>query len=94
MVELEEAMEQHLTIANLNQTASDWITKESQRTGMSVEDVVRHLIYQGIHQERQKIRRQIHHDLDALAGTWSSEDADAFRQATTDMNRIDPSMWV
>ncbi len=82
-----------LTIGQLDTTVTEWIEQEAQRTGMTVEDVVRNLIYRGLEVERQKARRQRYHDLDALAGTWSDEEADEFRNAIADLNQTDPTLW-
>jgi hypothetical protein len=35
----------------------------------------------------------IHHDLDALAGTWTAEDASAFDAATAKSRKIDAELW-
>ena len=86
-------MDQPLTIAELDNTATEWIEQEAQRTGMPVEVIVRQLIYRGLEVERQKARRQRYHDLDALAGTWSAEEAEEFNHAVADFNQIDPSIW-
>jgi hypothetical protein len=86
-------MGQPLTITHLDATTTEWIEQEAQRTGTPVEDVVRRLVYRGLEQERQKARRQCHHDLDALAGTWSAEEAEAFRNAIADQDRVDPTLW-
>lgn len=32
-------------------------------------------------------------DLDALQGTWSKQDADAFESATTDFTQVDQGIW-
>ena len=32
-------------------------------------------------------------DLDALQGTWTKQDAEAFESATADFSRIDEAMW-
>jgi hypothetical protein len=34
-----------------------------------------------------------HHDLDALAGTWSMEEAEEFDRVLTEQRRIDPDIW-
>jgi aryl-alcohol dehydrogenase-like predicted oxidoreductase len=34
-----------------------------------------------------------HHELDALAGTWSAEDAAEFDRAVGVQRRIDPDVW-
>lgn len=86
-------MAQPFTIAQLDNTVTEWIEQEAQRTGMPVDEVVRRLIYRGLEVERQKARRQRYHDLDALAGTWGPEEADEFRHAITDLNQIDPNLW-
>ncbi|MFL5805876.1 MAG: hypothetical protein ACJ8CR_29580 [Roseiflexaceae bacterium] len=86
-------MGQPLTITQLDRTATEWIEQEAQRTGMPIEAIARQLIYSGLEVERTRARRQRHHDLDALAGTWSTEEADEFRRATADLNQIDATLW-
>jgi len=34
-----------------------------------------------------------HHDLDALAGTWSEQESDAFSAAIAPLEQIDPELW-
>jgi hypothetical protein len=34
-----------------------------------------------------------HDDLDALAGTWSAEDAEEFERALAEQRRIEPEIW-
>jgi hypothetical protein len=86
-------MGQSLTITELDRTATEWIEQEARRTGMPLEAVARQLIYRGLEVERQKARQQRYHDLDALAGTWNTDEADEFRSAITDLNQIDPIIW-
>jgi hypothetical protein len=86
-------MEQPVTITQLDTAATEWIEREAQRTGLPVEMVIRQLIYRGLEVELQQARRQRHHDLDALAGTWSAEEADEFRNAIADLDQIDPTLW-
>jgi hypothetical protein len=86
-------MDQTITITQLDVIATEWIQQEAQLTGMSIEAVVRQLIYRGIEVERQKNRGQRHHDLDHLAGTWSAEEADQFRSAIADLDQIDTALW-
>jgi|WetSurMetagenome_2_1015567.scaffolds.fasta_scaffold27347_3 hypothetical protein len=35
----------------------------------------------------------LNHDLDALAGSWTREEADGFAAAVADFEQIDASMW-
>jgi spore germination cell wall hydrolase CwlJ-like protein len=86
-------MAEGLTITNLDRATTAWIEQEAQRTGLAVEDVARQLIYRGLDVERQKARRQRYADLDALAGTWSAEEAAEFRHAIADLSEVDPKVW-
>ncbi len=86
-------VEQPLVIAQLEPTVTEWIEQEAQRTGKPVEEVARQLIYQGLEVERNKAQQERHHDLDGLAGTWSTEEAAEFRHAIADLDLVDPVVW-
>ena len=86
-------MVQSLKVSQLDSTVTEWIELEAQRTGMSVEMVLRRLIYRGFEAERQKTQQQRYHDLDSLAGTWSVEEADEFHHAIADLEQIDANLW-
>lgn len=86
-------MSNALTIRELDAATTAWIDQEAQRSGVPVETVVRHLIYRGIEAERKHGQQQVHHDLDAFAGTWSAEEAAEFVRAVEDFNRIDTELW-
>jgi len=86
-------MREPLTITQLDHSVTEWIEQEAQRTGMPIEAVARRLIYRGLEVERQQARQQRYHDLDALAGTWSAEEAEEFRHAIAELNQIDPTLW-
>ncbi|MEI6778816.1 MAG: hypothetical protein WCK70_18105 [Chloroflexales bacterium] len=87
-------MEIMLHMTALDMATRTWIQHEAQRTGASVETVIERLIQRGVMAERQAARTQRFHDLDGLAGTWSSEEAEAFRAATADFAQIDPALWT
>ena len=82
-----------LTIRELDPATTAWINQEAQRSGTSAEVVARHLIYRGLEIEQQRADQLLQQDLDALAGTWSAEEAAEFLQATTDFDQIDPALW-
>lgn len=82
-----------LTINHLNLTATQWIEQEAQRTGQTAEEIVRQLIYRGLEVVWQQNGRPAFHDLDALAGTWSDEDAAEFNRALADQSQIEPALW-
>jgi signal recognition particle GTPase len=37
--------------------------------------------------------RQTYDDLDALAGTWSAQQARQFEQAMSPFSEVDPALW-
>ena len=37
--------------------------------------------------------RELHHDLDHLAVTWTDEEAAAFDAALAEQRRVDPELW-
>lgn len=53
----------------------------------------------GLLEERVGMRgphkaRPLHHDLDALAGSWTRREASAFEQALARQRAIDPEVWT
>lgn len=87
-------MNQSLIITQLDQAVLEWIENEAQRTGQSIEIIVRRLLIQGLEVARQHTTLQRHHDLDELAGTWRTVDAEEFQRAIDDMNQCDPTLWT
>ena len=81
------------TITHLNLTVTRWIEQEAERTGLTAEEVVRQLIYRGLEMVRPTSSRQRFHDLDALIGTWSEEDAAEFNLALADHSQLEPALW-
>jgi hypothetical protein len=59
----------------------------------SVNSIVLRLINKGLGRQASKPARKRHHDLDALAGSWSPADAADFQQATRAFDTIDPGLW-
>lgn len=81
------------TITHLDSATRAWIQEESRRTGASVEVIIERLIQRGIAAELQVARGQRFHDLDALAGTLSAEDAAEFQTVLADFEQIDAALW-
>jgi len=90
---LEVRMDVTLNLTALDEATRTWLQDEARRTGTSVELVIERLIQRSVARERQAARAQRFHDLDGLAGTWSAEEADAFRTATADFAQTDPELW-
>ena len=68
----------------------DTLKKEAKKLRMSVNALVLKLIDQSLGLSREKF---IHHDLDYLAGSWSSEEEKIFRKNIKLFEKIDKEMW-
>jgi hypothetical protein len=82
-----------ITIHHLDDASADWIEEQASQRGIEKEQIVLQLIHQGIDLEQKKSRLPQYHDLDALAGTWSEEDAAEFDQATERFRQVDEELW-
>jgi hypothetical protein len=64
------------------------LKNEAQRQGISLNKLaLQRLTGSGDNAE------ETHHDLDALAGTWSQNEADAFNAAIAPLEQVDPELW-
>jgi hypothetical protein len=75
-----------LTIEGLDADTFQRLESEAHRRGVAVSVLARTLL-------QQSVEATVHHDLDALAGTWSKEEAAAFDKATAETRRIDTEAW-
>lgn len=63
------------------------------RESSSVNTTVLRLLSQGLGKTQGKPEPRRFDDLDALAGTWSAQEADAFAKATAGFESIEPALW-
>ncbi len=81
-------MNEPITIRHLDDAAAEWIDDQAFQRGIDKEAIVVQLIHQGIDLEQKKSQLPTYHDLDALAGTWSEEDASEFDRATASFRQV------
>ena len=86
-------MPRSIMIAAIDDATASWLMAEAKRQGVSVERVARQLLQRGLEWERRRTALPTYHDLDALAGTWSEDEAMAFLQAVADFEHVDPALW-
>ena len=81
-----------LTIRNIPPAVARRIERRAQESGLSLNRVVVRILEEsaGIGHEKKPRR---HHDLDALAGSWTKENARAFDESLRDNREIDPELW-
>lgn len=83
----------HLSIRGLDDEAMAELKRRAANDSASVNAVVLQLIDQGLGRAPAKPGPKRHDDLDALAGSWTADDGQAFDQATTAFGEIDPTLW-
>jgi hypothetical protein len=85
-----------ITIRNLPADLETRIEQMAQEEGASLAQTVIRLLMRatGLHPpERRDGKPKRHNDLDALAGTWSAEEAVEFERALAAQRTIDPDVW-
>jgi len=86
-------MPRSITIEDVDDATVNWLTEEAGRRGVSVESVAGQLLQRGLAWERRRAALPTYHDLDALAGTWSADDAAAFLHAVASFEHVDLTLW-
>lgn len=79
-----------LTIRGCDDVIMDAIRRESLDRSESINKLVLAALEER-YGSGKKVRR--HTDLDALAGTWSGEDAYSFEAALADSRTVNPEDW-
>lgn len=82
-----------MSIRGLDEKALARLKRRAEREGASLNSLVVSLL-QGETGKPGKHRiLQQFDDLDALAGTWSSQQARSFARNTTAFSEVDPALW-
>jgi hypothetical protein len=82
-----------VTVENLDADIVDRLHVEALRRGVDVGVVIKQIIRDGLYFRTAPDSTQTHHDLDALAGTWTTEDAESFLSATANLREVDEDLW-
>lgn len=81
-----------ITLRNIPPKLQEVIRHRAGADGLSLNKTVLRMLEEATGQ-RATTRRELHHDLDHLAGTWTEEEAAAFEAALVEQRRIDPELW-
>lgn len=82
-----------LVLNNLKPETERFLTEESQRRGVPVEQVAAELINRAAEVPQSEPNGTIGNTLDHLAGGWTKQDVEEFEKATAWTRRIDEEMW-
>lgn len=87
-------MTSQLTIRGVDDRLRRALEIEAKARGLSLNRCVVSLLRQaaGVDLDRER-RDVVYHDLDALAGTWTSAEADEFDRLIAEQRTIDPELW-
>jgi hypothetical protein len=66
---------------------------QAEQEGSSVNSLVVRLLHDNNSSKRKPRTLQKYDDLDALAGTWNSQQARAFDRNTAPFSEVDPALW-
>lgn len=82
-----------ITLRNLPPEITRIIRRKADEQHASINKVVISLLEKSIGVGGKKSRMPLHHDLDALAGLWTREEAAAFDRALSRQRTVDPDLW-
>lgn len=82
-----------VTLRNLSPELTRIIRRRAAEQRTSITKAVTGLLEEATGIRHTKRRRTVYHDLDALAGTWTNEDAGAFDENLGRLRQVDPELW-
>lgn len=87
-------MELTIKLKDTDKQIMQQIQLEAENRNISLSDFVLQLLQSGLNLLLKQNQQTAYHDLDALAGTWSSEEGKLFEQNIADFGQIDEALWV
>jgi len=82
-----------ITVSGLDEQTQLRLREEAHRRGVSVNDLVLEYLRKETQGADAKSLHQVHNELDALAGTWSEDEAREFEAAVAGFEQIDAVLW-
>ncbi len=82
-----------ISLRGIDEETAAKLKEEALRKNLSVNALILQLIQRGIGLKVPSGRRPVFHDLDALAGTWTEEEAAEFLESIRDFEEVDEELW-
>jgi len=79
-----------MTLRGIDPALRSALEAQAAKLGMSLNAVILQVLRSSLGLARAV---EISHDLDALAGAWSRDEAQEFAAAIREFEEIDPSLW-
>lgn len=83
----------NLSVRGLEPETLSVLKARARQEGASVNALVLRLIEQALGRVSARPVRHRYHDLDALAGIWSAEEAAVFEDNSADFRKADADLW-
>jgi hypothetical protein len=81
-----------ITLRNIPPEVAHALRRKADEEGTSISKAIIRLLQQCVGAGGRKQR--VHHDLDFLAGSWSSDEAAEFAESLRQQRAIDAEMWA
>ena len=77
-----------ISVRGLDEVQLDQLKEQARQQGISLNRLVLRRLTGDTSEPNTR-----HHDLDALAGTWSEQESDGFSAAIAPLEQIGPELW-
>ena len=82
-----------ITIRGIDEEIESRLRMKAQESGDSINTTLLKLLRKALDLDKEKPYPE-YHDLDGLAGTWSTEDEEEFNKSQEGFTRIDRDLWT
>ncbi len=82
-----------VTLRNLPPELARIIRQRADEKRTSINKAVISLLEESVGIRGKKKGTSLHHDLDAMAGSWTKEEASMFEKVLAQQRAIDPDLW-
>jgi len=82
-----------ISLRGIDDETAARLKEQARKENLSVNALILRLIRRGIGLAPGSTRHQRHQELDALAGTWSRDEAAQFLESIRDFEAVDEDLW-
>ena len=86
-------MELVINFQDVDRSLVQQLREQATQRNTNLDAFVLDLVRLGLMVSQSKSQLQVYHDLDDLAGTWSTQDAESFDRMVADFGKVDKRLW-